>query len=335
LDLIEGSLRPLYVRVRDNIDTLCEPLDTINAVSLRQHALPSFEAAVLARLSSYLAWLRTEAGRLWLDEIRKSTVELGAQPRISLPNSAASMAGPSIRDDQHARYLIGGVFAALLSREPLDGSIESQMVVDALRRSNSHLASASESELGEYLRGMTDVQLTGVASNIKGIYHELNFVRLYNENHEDTEAYLPDATNYPGADVFIRDLDTGQIVEKIQLKALTSVGGVHEHLERYRDIKAAVTSEVAKKIDHPQVVDSGFSNETMSEEVQEHFASLADHTVFNRVADTIIVSASVTSAQEIIQMMRGERQFPEAVLKVAARTGASAAATAMTAKLFG
>ena len=343
IQLLDSGLQPLYARAQANIDTLCAPLDVKNAVSLRQHALPTFKSAVLDRLWFYLGWLHSSQGQTWLADLAKarpgpaSGQGQGVEPASVTSSVAADPAqeGSALFDDQRAMYAIGGVFAALLSRQALDGSVESEMVASALRRSASRLHEATESELTDYLREMTDSQRSAVASNVKGIYHELFFVRQYNEDHTDTFARLYESTNHPGADAQILDSYTGEVLRVVQLKAVSSLNSVYTHLDRYPDIPVQVTDEVASKFDHAQVTPSGFSNDTLTAKVHADLDSLTDHTVLHRAEDTALMSIGISSAQEVIQMMRGERQFPEAVLKTASRVGVAAGATAMAALLFG
>jgi hypothetical protein len=343
IQLLESRLQPLYARVQENMDALCEPLDVKNAVSLRQHALPRFKSAVLHRLSVYLGWLHSSQGQTWLADLSRTRPgHASGQGQVVEPVAVTSGGDADLAeersalvDDQRAMYAIGGVFAALLSRQALDGSVESEMVVSALRRSASRLNDATDGELTDYLSEMSDRQRSALASNVKGIYHELSFVWHYNEGHTDTFARLYESTNHAGADAQILDSHSGEILGVVQLKAVSSPQSVNAHLARYPDIPVHVTDEVASKFDRADVTPSGFNNDTLTARVHVDLDKLTDHTILHRAENTAVMSMGISSVQEVIQMMRGERRFPDAVLKTASRVGVAAGATAMAALLFG
>ena len=164
----------------------------------------------------------------------------------------------SIKPIVNVEYVIAGVFYALLSRTTVDDSVESQLVLDSLRRSDNSLLDASENDISDYLASYDTEQLRGIANNVKGIYHEYLFVYEYNLNHDDTYAELFGESNHPGADIQIKDNDTDEVLEEFQLKATNSSSYVKEHLARYPDVDVMATEEVANKLS--EVESSGFSN---------------------------------------------------------------------------
>jgi hypothetical protein len=338
VQLLEGALRPLYERISANLEALCVPLDGKNAVALRQHALPDFKVVVLARFEAYVGWLHSEEGNAWLSAAASSAQQAsgpeGSPSAADGTGNGAPQRGAALNDTR-AMYAIGGVFAALLSREPLDDSIESRLVLEAMRRSSTALHGASEAELGDYLRGLSDDQQRGFAVNVKGIYHEVFFAHEYNETHTDTFARLHEQTNYPGSDVQIVDAHTGEVVKEIQLKALASTEPVMAHFERYPHVDVRVTNEVASDLHDSRVDASGFDNSDLRDDVQDVGQSLHDHTVLHRAESSALAAAGICTIEEVIQMMRGQRQFPEAVRQAASKAGVAAAATAMAALLFG
>jgi hypothetical protein len=335
--LLEGALRPLFKNLRDNLEELCDPLDVKNAIALRKHALTDFSSAVLERLALYVSWLHSEQGQAWLTEMtRIRMVSVGSSVTdASARNAAQDENDEASSIDLRAMYAIGGVFAALLSNEPLDHSVESRIVLEAIRRSSSQLREASEHEIRDFLRGLNVEQQRGFAANVKGIYHELSYVREYNESHIDTFARIHEATNYPGSDIQICDRETGEVLKEIQMKAVASSGPVADHLERYPDIDVKVTREVWANCDDPRVSDSGFGNQELHDDVRNVHQDLHDHTIGNRTGDSALFAMGIATVDEVIQMMRGERQFPEAVINAATKVGLAAGATAMAALLFG
>ena len=337
IQLLDKALRPLFERVSSNLETLCAALDAKNALALRQHAMPDFKAVVLERWTLYVSWLHSDAGQAWL-LLAKAPEGKTADTRQHAATDSAPVATRAVSISAHldarAKYAIGGVFAALLSREPLDDSLESRLVVEAMQRSVNSLHDATTAQLGDHLRGLSEVQQRGFASAVKGVYHELYFANEYNEAHADTFARLHELTNHPGSDLEIVDAHTGEVLRELQLKAVTSTSHVIEHLDRYPYIDVRVTDEVAARFDDERVVASGFDNDSLRTDVDRIGQNLHDHTVLNRAEHSALIAAGVGTVEEVIEMMRGHRQFPDAVRRAASKAGVAAAATAMAALLF-
>lgn len=228
--------------------------------------------------------------------------------------------------------MIGGVFYALLTRTAVDGSVESKLVLDALRRSTASLDSASEAELSDYLDGYDADQLKGIANNIKGIYHEVLWVRQYNDTHKDTYAALFGATNHTGADIEIKSFGTDEVVDTIQLKATNSAAYVREHVERYPDIDVLVTNETAERMSGVHF--SGIDNVEITGQVNHDLEAIAANTMGDRVLNSAELSAAISTGYELIAMLNGKKDFPQAVTDTVQRVGTASAATAITAYLF-
>jgi len=325
-------LIPLHRDIAVNMDALCRNLDTKNAIALRQHVLADFQSAVLDRMGRYLSWAYSDAGRAWHAGL---VVAAGCKPK---PDAVATDSQDDVMAVLRAGQVeaaIGGVFAALLTREPLDDSTESRLVLEGLRRSTLDLHDASLEQLGDYLRLQSPEELKGVAANVKGIYHELWYVEHYNATHEDTYARIFEASNHPGSDVEIVDANTGQVVREIQLKAVESSAAVNMHFERYPQIDVMATDEVAATIHNHRVDASGFANTKLESDVVSRLDGLRDDTVATRTGDAALLGLGIASAAELMQMLRGERRFPEAIMNTAAKVGTAAGATALTAMLFG
>ena len=329
---LDKMLFPLHRDISANMDALCRPLDAKNAIAMRQHVLADFQSAVIDRLGRYLSWAHSETGRAWHASL---VVAAGGKPRSDTPTSGAQDHGMAVLCSGHVEAAIGGVFAALLTREPIDDTTESRLVLDALRRSTLDLHDASQERLGDYLRSQSPEGLRGVAANVKGIYHELWYVEQYNATHEDTFARIIEATNHPGSDVEIVDADTGQVLREIQLKAVESSAAVNVHFERYPQTDVLATDEVAARIHDSRVDASGIANTKLEGDVVSRLDGLRDDTIATRAADSALLGLGIASAAELMQMLRGERRFPEAVMNTAAKVGVAAGATALTAMLFG
>ncbi|EED34890.1 conserved hypothetical protein [Luminiphilus syltensis NOR5-1B] len=232
-----------------------------------------------------------------------------------------------------AEALIAGIFYALFTNTALDDTREEALVLDALRRSTNSLHDASENDLANYLSSLTPEQLRGVANSVKGIYHEMRWIEEYNAIHTDTYAVLHESTVHRGADVQIRSSDSHEVIEEYQLKATGSGGYVREHLERYPDIEVLATSEVAAAVS--EVDSSGFSNSGLSETTGNVFDAVADNTITDRVTESAELAGLVSAGREAISMLNGDSSLSDAGKRSISTVVQAAAATGITAYLFG
>ena len=180
-------------------------------------------------------------------------------------------------------------------------------MLDALRRSSSKLRDADVGELATYVASLDPEQLRGVASNIKGIYHELLFVHGVNADGDGITAAVFEATNHPGADVqFIVD---GEVIRDVQLKAVASLEPIREHLSRYPEIEVFATTEVAAKIDG--VMSTGFSNDQLTAEVEQVFSDLPEEGLFQDIGEAVATSALVSGALAAGRVLRAGSIQPD------------------------
>ena len=292
---LEDTLLPLQTLLVENSESICSNLDKKNAGAYRQHVLRDFGPAIIDPFASF---------------------------------TASGFSEKSL----HYEYVIGGILYALLTRSIVDDSLESQLVLDALRRSDRDLTNASEAELSKHLDSYDAEQLKGIANNVKGIYHELLWVEQFNISHDDVRAEVFGATNHPGSDVRIVDVESGDVVANYQLKATDNVAYVNEHLIRYPGVRVVVTDETAEKMEGIHA--SGNMNADLAEDVDVDIEALGGNTLGDRVTEGVGLAATIATGQELIEMLQGNREFPEAVTEVVKRTGTAGAATAVAAYLF-
>ena len=119
------------------------------------------------------------------------------------------------------------------------------------------------------------------------------------------------------------------------MKAVESSAAVNVHLEGYPQIDVMATDEVVETMHDSRVDASGFANIKLESDVVSRLDGLRDDTVATRTADAALLGLGIASTAELMQMLRGERRFPEAVMNTAAKVGTVAGATALTAMLFG
>jgi len=293
--LLNDTLLPLQSLLVENRDKICQNLDKKNAAAYRQHVLKDFEPAIINPFAEF---------------------------------TAAGFTEKSL----HYEYVIGGAIYALMTRSVVDSSMESKLVLDALRRSDNDLQNASEAELSSYLDSYDPEQLRGIANNVKGIYHELLWVEQYNSFHDTTRAEVFGATNHPGSDVRIVDVEREEVVAEYQLKATDNVAYVNEHQIKYPGVKVFVTDETAEKMEGVQA--SGNLNTDLTENTEENIESLAGNSLDDRVVEGVGLAATIATGQELVEMLQGRKEFPEAAKAAVKKTGTAGAATAIAAYLF-
>ena len=202
-----------------------------------------------------------------------------------------------MRRPRSAAVAVAVTLQQLLAGKTSGWTEDQALVLEALRRANPGLAGASEAELVAYLRWMGPEQLQGLASNVKGILHELLFVRAQNLHGDAISARLFERANHPGADVeFTMD---GEVIREVQLKAVQNPADILEHLDRYPDIDVVATSEVFAALEPAyaaRVADSGVSNAEIAALTKEVLDDLTHAGLLDLVEDGVAASLLVAEA---------------------------------------
>lgn len=233
-----------------------------------------------------------------------ATVEIETPPSPTVPSHLKTREA-----EGHQRYprlasvVIAVTFQRLIEDASREWTLDEGLVLQALRRSTRSLEEASAHEISEYLGELSQDQLRGVASNVKGIYHELLFVQAENADWDAVSAKVKELTNHPGGDVeFIVD---GSLIGEVQLKAVASEAQVLEHLARYPDVEIRVTEEMAAKM--PGIESSGFSNTELTRNVYDRLAALQRDGLVDEISEGLATSSLVSSAIIAGKAVRGER----------------------------
>lgn len=200
-----------------------------------------------------------------------------------------------------ASVVIAVTFQRLIEDASREWTLEEDLVLQALRRSTRSLETASAQELSDYLGSLSQDQLRGVASNVKGIYHELLFVQAENEDWDAVAAKVKVFTNHPGGDVEF--IINGNAIGEVQLKAVASEAPILEHLARYPDIEVRVTEEVAARM--PGIESSGFSNAELTRDVYDRLAVLQGDGLIEEISEGLATSSLVSSAITAGNAVRG------------------------------
>jgi len=151
------------------------------------------------------------------------------------------------------------VAAKLAFEDGADFSDSELATIAAMQRAHPQ-AGQSHEELGQWLADMDEGQIAGVVSNTKGVLHEMEFVRLENEDGDSVYASMFESTNHAGTDISFIEKDSGASWE-VQLKATDSPGYVRDWMDANPDGEILVTSELADRMNLPS---SGISNDDLT-----------------------------------------------------------------------
>lgn len=164
--------------------------------------------------------------------------------------------------------------AAKLAFEPGATFNESeQATIAAMQRAHPQ-AGESPEQLGAWLAEKSPAQIDGVVSNTKGVLHEMEFVRLENEDGDSVHAALFEATNHQGYDVLFVDDSTGASWDA-QLKASEDTAYVQAWMDAHPDGEIIVTGELAAEMGLPS---SGFANEQLTVRTEDVVDRLVEAT---------------------------------------------------------
>jgi hypothetical protein len=137
--------------------------------------------------------------------------------------------------------------AAKLAFDPDPHFSESELAVIAAMQRAHPSAGGDPKTLGHWLAEMNERQIEGVISNTKGVLHEMEFVRIENEDGDSVHAALYPDTNHPDTDVVFVDDATG-LSWDVQLKATSDVSYVQDWIDSHPDGHIVVTSELAERM---------------------------------------------------------------------------------------
>lgn len=139
-----------------------------------------------------------------------------------------------------------------------------QATIAAMQRAHPQAGDTVE-ELGTWLSAMEPNQIDGIVNNTKGVLHEMEFVRLENEDGDAVHAALFNETNHAGYDVSFVDYDTGMQWDA-QLKASDNEAYINDWIETHPDGEILVTEELA---DAMGVTSSGLSNADLTTRTED------------------------------------------------------------------
>lgn len=156
-------------------------------------------------------------------------------------------------------------------------------VFDAVRRGYTGLQEASPQEICEYFSTLDGATFSGHVNNIKGIVFEQEVVNAL--NNDGISACMFPEINHPDTDIFV--LDESEAITEFQLKATDSIQYISSTLEDNPDIPIIATSEVAAHFSNDAVLDSGLSNEDLTDLVTDTLATGTADVTSDYIADSV------------------------------------------------
>lgn len=162
----------------------------------------------------------------------------------------------------------------------------------------------------DYLSSLSDEQVAGVVSNIKGIVHEMEFVSLENNDGDSVTAALFPEVNNEGFDLVLTDGATGDSWE-VQLKTTDSSSYVQQWIDKYPEGEILVSEEIASEMGLPS---SGFSNEGITVKVEafvdELISAEPDSKAFDLFSTLPLTSAAFAVSVAFV-VMELHKRFKE------------------------
>ena len=190
------------------------------------------------------------------DEIKKKTQEAKEQMANYKP-SAKEFVQKNIDE-----LAVISVISKLRGGEKLLTE-EDNVILEAMIRSSNKITDLdSAAEFAKTTAAKGTESLTGAASNIKGIAHELIYVKTENEDGDTVFAFMPEDTNHPQFDVLTINTATGE-QQWEQLKTTLNEEHIYNWIEKYPGSEGSlkVNVEMAEKLGLPstEIVDKELS----------------------------------------------------------------------------
>ncbi|QOW51845.1 MULTISPECIES: hypothetical protein [Acinetobacter] len=140
-----------------------------------------------------------------------------------------------------------------------------QAVLAALRRSHAELANAPLEDIQAYLQGFDEQQIVGLVSTVKGMLHDMEFVRLDHEDGDSLYAAYLDQRDHTDFDVLLADQHSGESWQ-LQLKAIEGTGTGKDWIAAPPEETLLTTEEIATQLG---LESSGLSTKELTQSVED------------------------------------------------------------------
>ncbi|MDM1302786.1 hypothetical protein HXZ76_00285 [Acinetobacter indicus] len=140
-----------------------------------------------------------------------------------------------------------------------------QAVLAALRRSHAELANAPLENIQAYLQGFDEQQIVGLVSTVKGMLHDMEFVRLDHEDGDSLYAAYLNQRDHTDFDVLLADQHSGESWQ-LQLKAIEGTGTGKDWIAAPPEETLLTTEEIATQLG---LESSGLSTKELTQSVED------------------------------------------------------------------
>lgn len=140
-----------------------------------------------------------------------------------------------------------------------------QAVLAALRRSHAELANAPLEDIQAYLQGFDEQQIVGLVSTVKGMLHDMEFVRLDHEDGDSLYAAYLNQHDHTDFDVLLADQHSGESWQ-LQLKAIEDTGTGKDWIAAPPEETLLTTEEIATQLG---LESSGLSTKELTQSVED------------------------------------------------------------------
>ena len=166
-------------------------------------------------------------------------------------------------------------------------SEEENIILEAMIRSSSKISDLDSAiEFAKTTASKGTESLMGAANNIKGIAHELIYIKTENEDGDTVFAFMPENTNHPQFDVLIVNNTTGEQTWE-QLKTTTNTDHINSWIEKYPGSEGSlkVNTEMAEKLGYKS---TGISDKELSIDVNNFLDKLIqmDQNALSQIIET-------------------------------------------------
>lgn len=205
--------------------------------------------------------------------------------------------------------LVIGALSKIIYGNTEELNADDELVLQALRRAVPDTQTMNLEEIQHYLQGLDENQLVGLANNLKGVLHEIQFVRIENEDGDEITAALFTDTNHPGTDAILTNEQTGETIA-VQLKATDSESYVNNWIQNHEEGEILVTEEIAERMD---LKTTGISNEELTADVSEFINKVInmddDDTLWNYIPELSVITIAVSGSYLFQTYRKGEISF--------------------------
>ena len=164
---------------------------------------------------------------------------------------------------------------------------EENIILEAMIRSSEKITDLDTAiEFAKSTASKGTDSLMGAANNIKGIAHELIYVKTENEDGDAIYAFMPEDTNHPQFDVLTVNYETGEQNWE-QLKTTQNSDHINNWIEKYPGSEGSlkVNTEMANKLGFDS---SGISDKELSIDVNKFLDKLIeiDESTLSQIIET-------------------------------------------------